>query len=447
MGAGMKTLRGTCGLLVAGVLAASPAWAGGDGNGLGLKTDDQRILDRRTLRIFNAPDFQARLHQVEKLFEADPIATDPEARKMIVPDTAAIAFNEVQIAVEAAAEQPALMWSGDAPHRWFGMDVPFASYGLNNQDNIYRIAAIDGAARYEIVGRRAARSPAQTTIFLYNSVPGDGTGPIDGPIGGLIDKDIHAAPDGSFKITIDGDAPGSAANHIQSRPDAKLLIIRESLSDWAKETPAAMTLRRVGGPSSKSGATDAEVADHALMLASKLTTFWLAYSDGVIFKAPANTVGKPNARGGGWGYTANGRFEIADDEALVVTLDPATAAYVGFELADQWSIPFEFVRHSSSLANGQMAPNPDGTLTYVIAAKDPGVHNWLDTTGFKAGVFGIRWQNLTDNGRVADAVRSIKRVKLSDLAAALPAGTVMVTAAERKAQIAERQASWHRRIE
>jgi hypothetical protein len=414
--------------------------------GYHLATPDQKAMDIRTVRIFNDPSFQRRLRDSEKLFTATPQAIIPAARDRIAPDTAAIAFNELQIAVDSDSDRPAFMWSGDAPHHWFGVDVPFASYGFNNPDNIYRIVPIDGRSRYEITGRLSSHPPAQTTFFLYNSVPGDGTGPIDGPIDGLLGGDLKTGPDGAFRIAIDGDTPDGKGNHLHSQPDARLLIVRETLSDWSKETPAELSIKRVGGPPMGEPWNDARVADYALDLTPKLIAFWLKYPHVQMFSAPANTIGEIHARGGKWGYTVNGRFELAEDEGLVVTIEPASAAYVGFQLADHWAIPFEFVRHTSSLANGQTKANPDGTITYVIAARDPGVYNWLDTTGAASGTFGIRWQNLTDEKRIAGAVRLVKLVKLADMPQVLPAGTVMVSPAERKAQIIARASHWQSRL-
>jgi len=442
----MKALRAGALLIAIGVAqgaVAGPATLPGDN----LATPEQKALDARTIRIFNDPSFQKRLKEAEAQFAADPLAASPEAKADIAADAAAIAFNELQIAADEDPGRPALIWSGDAPHDWFGMKVPFASYGLNNPDNIYRIVPIDGAAKYEISGHMSGAAPAQTTYFLYNSVPGDGSGPIDEPIGGILGKDLKVGADGSFTITIDADTPdGQAGNHIRSRPDAKLLVVRESLADWARETPARLTIRRVSGPTPKPGPDDAAVADRALDLQKRLIAFWLKYASPMMFGQPANTASKPNARGGKWGYTANGHFEIAPDEAVVVTLDPASAAYVGFQLADIWAIPFEFVHHTASLTNGQAKPNPDGTLTYVIAARDPGVWNWLDTTGHLAGVFGIRWQNLANDVSIAGAVREIKRVKLADLPRILPAGTAQVGGAQRTEQLNARVASWERRL-
>ena len=96
---------------------------------------------------------------------------------------------------------------------------------------------------------------------------------------------------------------------------------------------------------------------------------------------PPNKIFPPLSRIGSWGYLSIGHFVLGDDEAFVVTLDPAGARYVGFELSDAWATPLEFVHHTASLANGQTKPSPDGTITYVTAAKDPGVFNWLDAQG------------------------------------------------------------------
>src|SRR5579883_347131 len=156
-------------LALLAALVALPAQAAGDGYGLGAK--DQLSLDDRSVRIFDDPAFQKRLGEIESIFKADPLAADPDAGKTIRADAAAIAFNALQLIVDGDAERPAAMWSGDAPHRWHDIDVPFASYGLNNPDNIYRIVPIDGASRYEIAGRVAAHRPAQASYFLYNSLP------------------------------------------------------------------------------------------------------------------------------------------------------------------------------------------------------------------------------------------------------------------------------------
>jgi hypothetical protein len=87
-------------------------------------------------------------------------------------------------------------------------------------------------------------------------------------------------------------------------------------------------------------------------------------------------------------------------------------------------------------------PNADGTLTLVVAPKDPGVSNWLDTTGLHEGTLFVRWQKLPEMlDPHAQGVRSVRLVKVADLDPALP----RVSPAERKALLAKRAAAYARR--
>ena len=167
---------------------------------------------------------------------------------------------------------------------------------------------------------------------------------------------------------------------------------------------------------------------------------------GFAARSAVNVISKPKARGGGWGYAANGNFKIADDEALVVTLDSLGAQYVGFDLTNPWLVSIEHIRGSGSLNNAQAQANRDGTITYVIAAKDPGVYNWLSTEGIHSGNILIRWQALPATTTTADAaVQSVKVVKLRELNAALPADFRQVTAVERRQLVEQRAAAYAHR--
>jgi hypothetical protein len=88
-------------------------------------------------------------------------------------------------------------------------------------------------------------------------------------------------------------------------------------------------------------------------------------------------------------------------------------------------------------------PNADGSVTFVIAAKDPGVANWLDTTGLHEGSIFVRWQKapqpLAPNTR---AVREVRLVKIGELSALLPP----VTPDGRRRELAARAAAYARRF-
>lgn len=263
----------------------------------------------------------------------------------------------------------------------------------------------------------------------------------------LIDTDIQTKPDGSFTLAVGPDETNGRANYIQTGPAAHFLLIRDTIADWGTETPYHLDVRRLEGAAA-APVTDSILAQRAAALIqnelpqiarSKATWF---------FSQPANTVAPPFVREGGrWGISAGGHFQLKDDEALVLTVDSLGAKYVAVQLANSWLGSLDYIHHPASLNIAQSTENPDGSYTFVIAAHDPGVRNWLDTTGLHEGSIFIRWQKLPQPLNPAgNAVRKTKVVKLSDLANALPPGVQKVTPKERKKLLAGRAAAYEKRF-
>ena len=79
----------------------------------------------------------------------------------------------------------------------------------------------------------------------------------------------------------------------------------------------------------------------------------------------------------------------------------------------------------------------DGRLRFVVSARDPGVPNWLDTTGQARGVLFSRWQDcsaaLTD-----EHTPELQVVDLANLRDALPGDTPPVDREARARDAAER---------
>jgi hypothetical protein len=136
------------------------------------------------------------------------------------------------------------------------------------------------------------------------------------------------------------------------------------------------------------------------------------------------------------GFIGSGLFNLKDDEALVMTLNMLGVEYISLNTYRPFLVSPEHVYGSSSLNNYQAQPNPDGSFTFVIARKDPGLYNWVDVQGIPYGYFAIRWQALTKpiSATLANAVQTVKVVKLADLRKELPSTTKWVTAEERTQQ-------------
>jgi hypothetical protein len=70
---------------------------------------------------------------------------------------------------------------------------------------------------------------------------------------------------------------------------------------------------------------------------------------------------------------------------------PVTPLYQGFHLANLWGESLDYANHQSSLNGFQTEWDGEGSARYVVAHRDPGVANWLDTTGVPVGFMTFRW--------------------------------------------------------
>jgi hypothetical protein len=209
-----------------------------------------------------------------------------------------------------------------------------------------------------------------------------------------------------------------------------------------------VTVRRVAGPPLPPPMTEQQMADQAAAILKGGTDWLLALMNHTFgHVAEPNTLSKLFGRGGAWGYAARANFRLADDEALVISLAaPGPGSYLGFQLTDPWQVSLEYITTSGSLNNHQAVADPDGGFHFVIAPKDPGVANWLDTSGLHEGGLLIRWQALPDvPGAIDLAVRGCSVVKRDALMAALPQTCARVAAADRERLRRERSRTYAHR--
>lgn len=437
------------GVLSAPMLPAASAMTANASPAGSLATDAQRKFEVQALRILASEPMKNEIARVEALYASDPQGKTPTGRATIHRAAESIAMAAIQYAVGEDADRPAAFWVVNAPHDWWGLKVPRSGYGIDNPDNVYRNIMIDGAARYEIRGRIKQPGPVEQHFELRDSIPGTAAMAAEGgkQLGTLRSDEMKIAADGSFTITLDSEPAGDRPNHIQTPASGKfLLIVRDLFTDWEKQNPIALEVHRVSGPAMSPPPSEAQLIDRSVDLLRQMAPYWVNYDNTYIFTKPVNQLGKARVRPGGRGFSASGHFNLAKDEALVVTLDPLGAVSLGIQLSDPWGVAYEYASRTSSLNTAQAKPNPDGTYSFVISTRDPGVYNWLDPEGYDAGMFAIRWQTLPSGTSPEHAVRQTSVVKLKDLKSALPKGTVFITEKQRKLQQAERLQSHNRRL-
>ena len=407
-----------------------------------LATEPQRNAETLALRLIEHPQIRAARESARAILLMDPVARGLDGRTGLDRALDQWVLALTMRIVNADPDRPAVVWNVyNPPRHWFGHVFQGAAVAIDNPDNSNREISVDGAASYQIHGRLG--TPAtQLTIEIVTDF--EGYNGLGRTICALTTQQIVADAEGRFTITVDAEPAGERPNHLQSAPGLCWIFSRDSMSDWG-QIPTTLSVARIAGPPAKPPRNEAEIIADIVASMPSWVKFWCGFKDDFLgYPAPGKLVG-PNGRPGGWGFLAGGRFEIADDDAVVVITTSGNANYTGFQISDPWTLSPDPVARLASLNKSQAAANADGRFVYVLAARDPGVHNWIDTVGLHEGWMMLRWQGVPPATDPASLICSIETVKLSNLAAALPPGTPMATLSSRSAQIAERIEKYSRR--
>ncbi|HKY50093.1 MAG TPA: hypothetical protein VJP45_02440, partial [Candidatus Limnocylindria bacterium] len=365
---------------------------------------------------------------------------DERARRLI---DAAISEMSVAAALAVAGGDPGhprLTWYECPPHTSFGVPIAGGRYGFDNPDRAFRYFFTDPAYRYEIRGQRPLDDRASFYLLLEScerKPPGWGY-----PLAFLYMDAIDFAADGSFVITVDATPTAGRRNHLHLPSDSAHVLIRETMLDWNRQMPTPLSVVRVTGPALPPldfATMSARIADEVRAQAANEFLWY----DHALRHVEDNTLALPQIRPAPpgavpWGMTTTGRYALEEDEAFVFTLDRETARYLGILVADPWMISIDYARRTSCLNHTEVAANSDGTVTYVVAGRDPGYRNWLDCGDVGSGVILVRWELLQKTPDPATTVKGARRVPWKDLESALPFPMPKVTPSERREQVRAR---------
>jgi hypothetical protein len=352
--------------------------------------------------------------------------------------------------------RPAFLWgTDDTPREWLGHRLGGVGTSGDNPDAIYRTAGIEGGGHYEILGQYHPDSRPTQVLIEVNA--GDMTQPKNVmPTAGGAHQDIHnsaqinqdqfvVARDGSFRISLgpEKDSTTGAPNHVQIPASGFCMVgVRDILSNW-NHRACRLTIRRLDRVDAPAfGIEQVRRLVHRDL--AGYIRFWSNFPNIWFGGLKPNTHSAPMQRPGGWGFVAGANYHLEADEALVVTTHPGGAKYTGFQIIDPWMIAPDARASQVCLNGSQVTANADGTVTYIIAASDPGAANWLDTTGYRDGLAIIRWQSIPADLKGDGLIREFRVAKLAEVAAMR--GLQRVTPAQRRVRVAARKAAYETRV-
>ena len=84
------------------------------------------------------------------------------------------------------------------------------------------------------------------SFTVFSAYPGNGED--SHSLGVLTLAEIEVDADGRFTLSVDPGPADGRRNHLQVKPGAKLLFVRDSMHDWSRESPIELEVTRLSGP-------------------------------------------------------------------------------------------------------------------------------------------------------------------------------------------------------
>ncbi len=303
-------------------------------------------------------------------------------------------------------------------------------WGLDAADAKYISAAIDPKGDYQLTGTLGnARVKAVQVITDQPHFKAHGS---------LGDKDFGDTP-GTVTIRVSANKPADWQGLWLAVPNsATRLLIREYFGDWASETPSAWRLERLDdnwSPVARGDRESQQLLDETLAGFSRRLEQWMPWVEANRAQnvnqlkqlTPSGSGLQDNIYGEGW-------YRLTDDEVLLIELDAPNADLWSFQLSNQWWESLDYVHRLGSINSEQAAVDSDGRYRIVVAAKDPGYSNWLDTGGHAEGAIMYRFQRSQNS-----PLPTVRKLMASELQGVMPSDSPKANSEQRAAALLMRR--------
>lgn len=269
-----------------------------------------------------------------------------------------------------------------------------AKIGADNPDNLYRMARVNPAHDYVVEGTRG-------TVAYLSIGTQKGGYESDGRMeqtGFIDDADLRPDAEDHISVVVSRQ-PQPGQTHLAMDPDTNVLLVRQTFADRGNEQPAQLSIRR-RDPAAAPEPLSAEQLDTSLTSVgqfvegtAKLFTDWAGG-----FQAHTNELppadqaycqsigGDPNI------FYYHSHWQLGDDEALIIRVPRIPdCRFWNIQINNYWmeSLDYRYLR--VCLNDHSTVRDADGGVTMILAHRDPGHPNWLQTGGHDNGTICLRW--------------------------------------------------------
>lgn len=264
--------------------------------------------------------------------------------------------------------------------------------GADNPDNFYMTARLDGRCDYRIRGQRNTVKYLGFGTHIGHYGQGGGLP----PTGYIEASQLEMNGDGSFELILS--SKPQPKNWLPMTEETGTLIVRQTFLDRASEMPADLTIERIDGGNQPSPLTPQRldeglksastlVAGASILFAKWARDFQKHSNQLPLFDPDVSNKagGDPNIR------YYHSHWALAPDEALVIEAMPPVCEHWNFQLNNYWMESLDY-RYFAIHTNKHLAHyEPDGSVRIIVAHQNPGLPNWINTTGHSSGTMCFRW--------------------------------------------------------
>ena len=267
--------------------------------------------------------------------------------------------------------------------------------GADNPDNHYFNAQISGKYEYRITGKR--NTIHYIGFFTQNGNYGTTGGMA--PCGALNHADMNIEEDGSFEIILCKTKRGK--NWLKIEDDSSLVMVRQTFMNRFSEVPAELFIENLDGRKAPDPITPAMIDEGlktASMFVAGASLLFARWANGFqkhTNRLPLFDPETSNAAGGDANIIYyHSHWKLADDEALVISVKPPDCDSWNFQLNNYWMESLDYRYFTISINKGTAKYEKDGKVTVIVAHKNPGIPNWINTCGHHEGTMCWRWYRL-----------------------------------------------------